>query len=197
LGKVENYQVGVALGYSHKNQRILIHGKLYLPEEWAKNRELRSECKVPKEVQFRTKAQIGLDMILNARKNGVPFGWIGMDCFYDEQPWLREKLDAEGLIFIADIPRDTRVWLSRPKTGIPERSGKRGRQPICEKFLMANLRQLRFKRSESRLILHNGYKSRSGTLRERDSRSILFAFASIQLKTNCLGRNCGSSSEKR
>jgi len=25
------------------------------------------------------------------------------------------------LIFIADIPRDTKVWLSLPKTGIPER----------------------------------------------------------------------------
>jgi SRSO17 transposase len=135
LGKVENCQVGVVLGYSHKNQRMLIDGKLYLPEKWAKNKELRSECKVPKDVQFRTKAQIGLEMILNARKNGVPFGWIGMDCFYGEQPWLREKLDAEGLIFVADIPRDTRVWLSLPKTGIPERSGKRGRQPIHEKVL--------------------------------------------------------------
>ena len=72
---------------------------------------------------------------LNARKNGVPFGWIGMDCFYGEQPWLRQKLDAEGLVFIADIPRDTRVWLSPPKTGIPERDGKQGRHPIRERVL--------------------------------------------------------------
>jgi SRSO17 transposase len=135
LGKVENCQVGVVLGYSNKNQRILIDGQLYLPEEWAKSNELRSECEVPKDVRFRTKAQIGLEMILNARKNGVPFGWIGMDCFYGEQPWLREKLDAEGLIFVADIPRDTRVWLSRPKTGIPERNGKQGRHPIRERVL--------------------------------------------------------------
>lgn len=135
LGKVDNCQVGVVLGYAHKNQRILIDGQLYLPEEWAKNKELRNKCKVPKDVRFRTKAQIGLDMILNARKNGVPFGWIGMDCFYGEQPWLREKLDSEGLIFIADIPRDTRVWLSRPKIGIPERDGKQGRRPIRERVL--------------------------------------------------------------
>jgi SRSO17 transposase len=135
LGKVENCQVGVVLGYSHKNQRILIDGQLYLPDEWAKSKELRNECEVPENVRFRTKAEIGLDMILNARKNGVPFGWIGMDCFYGEQPWLREKLDAEGLIFVADIPRDTRVWLSRPKIGIPERNGKQGRHPIRKKVL--------------------------------------------------------------
>jgi SRSO17 transposase len=125
----------VVLGYSNKNQRILIDGQLYLPEEWAKSEELRNECEVPKDVRFRTKAQIGLDMILNAQKNGVPFGWVGMDCFYGEQPWLREKLDAEGLIFIADIPRDTRVWQSLPKTGIPARAGKQGRHPIREKVL--------------------------------------------------------------
>ena len=135
LGKVENCQVGVVLGYAHKNQRILIDGQLYLPEEWAKSNELRNKCEVPKDVRFRTKAHIGLDMILNARQNGVPFGWIGMDCFYGEQPWLREKLDSEGLIFIADIPRDTRVWQSQPKTGTPERNGKRGRHPIREKVL--------------------------------------------------------------
>ena len=197
LGKVENCQVGVVLGYSHKNQRILIDGQLYLPEEWSKSKELRNECEVPKEVQFRTKAQIGLDMILNARKNGVPFGWIGMDCFYGEQPWLREELDAEGLIFVADIPRDTRVWLSRPKTGIPERSGKRDVNLFAREFSMTSLRQLRFKRLKSRLILHNGDKSRSGIQRGKNSRSILFAFESIRLKTDYLERNCGSSSEKR
>lgn len=135
LGKVENCQVGVVLGYARRDQRILIDGQLYLPEEWAKNKELRDKCKVPKDVRFRTKAQIGLDMILNARKNGVPFAWVGMDCFYGEQPWLRQKIDAEGLIFIADIPRDTRIWLSQPKTGIPDRCGKQGRHPSRERVL--------------------------------------------------------------
>ena len=50
LGKVDNCQVGVVLGYAHKNQRILIDGQLYLPEEWAKDKELRNKCKVPKDV---------------------------------------------------------------------------------------------------------------------------------------------------
>lgn len=82
LGKVENCQVGVVLRYFHKNQKILIDGQLYLLEEWEKSKELRDECEVPENVRFRAKAEIGLDMILNARKNGVPFGWIVLDCFY-------------------------------------------------------------------------------------------------------------------
>ena len=135
LGKVDNCQVGVVLGYANKSQRILIDGQLYLPKEWAENSDLRNKCKIPEEVQFRTKAQIGFDMVLNARENGVPFAWVGMDSFYGEQPELRRKLDAEGLTFIADIHRDTRVWLSKPKTGIPERDGNQGRHPIRERVL--------------------------------------------------------------
>ena len=135
LGKVENCQVGVVLGYASKFNRILIDGQLYLPEKWAKDNKLRNECKVPKDIRFKTKAQIGFEMVLRARKNGVPFGWIGMDCFYGEQPQLRNMLDAEELIFIADIPQDTRVWLSKPMTGVPERKGKRGRIPTREKVL--------------------------------------------------------------
>jgi SRSO17 transposase len=92
LGKVDNCQVGVFLGYVNNTKRILIDGQLYLPFDWAKDRKRRERCGVPPEVGFRTKAQIGLDMVLNARKNGVPFGWIGMDCFYGEQPWLLSRI---------------------------------------------------------------------------------------------------------
>jgi len=38
-----------------------------------------------------------------ARDNGVPFGWIGMDSFYGEQPWLLNEINSEGMIYIADI----------------------------------------------------------------------------------------------
>jgi SRSO17 transposase len=39
------------------------------------------------------------------------------------------------MYFMADIPMDTRVWLSRPMTGIPERDGKQGRRPIRERVI--------------------------------------------------------------
>jgi len=43
------------------------------------------------------------------------------------------------LIFVADIPRDARVWLSRPETGILERNGKQGRDLNCERVLDGEL----------------------------------------------------------
>jgi hypothetical protein len=58
-----------------------------------------------------------------------------MDSFYGEQPWLRNEIDSKGMIYIADIPVNTRVWLNKPETGIPERKGDRGRIPTKEKVL--------------------------------------------------------------
>lgn len=129
LGKVDNCQVGVFLGYTCGNHRILIDRRLYLPEDWAQNPERRQKAGVPEEVTFQTKAQLGLEMVKEAMKRGLPFGWIGMDCHYGEQPWLLAELSELSVIYAADVPCDTRVWLSCPQTEIPARKGTRGRRP--------------------------------------------------------------------
>jgi SRSO17 transposase len=136
LGKVDNCQVGVYLGYTNGNRRTLIDERLYLPEDWANDPVRRKQCGVPDDVIFKTKGELGLEMILDARERRVPFAWIGMDCFYGEQPWLRSEIDSSGLIYIADIPCDTRVWLNLPKTEIPEKKGVRGPNPSIEKLAL-------------------------------------------------------------
>ena len=135
LGKVENCQVGVFLGYVNGAYRTLIGERLYLPKDWAGDQERREKCGVPEDVVFKTKAELGLEMVLHARDNGVPFGWIGMDSFYGEQPWLLNEIDSEGMIYIADIPVNTRVWLDKPETGVPARKGDHGRIPTKERVL--------------------------------------------------------------
>jgi SRSO17 transposase len=134
LGKVDNCQVGVFLGYTNGKHRTLIDERLYLPEDWADDPARLIKCGVPEDVIFKKKAELGLEMILDARDRGVPFAWIGMDCFYGEQPWLRDKIENGGMIYIADIPCDTRVWLNLPKTEIPKKKGKRGRNPTRERI---------------------------------------------------------------
>ena len=134
LGKVDNCQVGVYLGYTNGTRRTLIDERLYLPENWADDTARRRKCGVPEDVIFKTKAELGLEMLLDARDRGVPFAWVGMDCFYGEQPWLRDKIDSSGMIYIADIPCDTQVWLDLPRTEIPKKKGKRGRDPTRERI---------------------------------------------------------------
>jgi SRSO17 transposase len=49
------------------------------------------------EIIFETKALIAKEMILHARDNAILFGWVGMDSFYGDLPWLRNDLHAEGI----------------------------------------------------------------------------------------------------
>jgi SRSO17 transposase len=137
LGKTANCQVGVFLGYSKDSNRTLIDERLYLPEDWIKDKDRRKKCGVPWYIHSKTKNQLAWEMILRAKKkNKMPFGWIGMDCFYGRDSWLRNKIDQQGLIYIADIPNNLGVWLQKPITGIPSwKKGARGRHPTREKVI--------------------------------------------------------------
>src|SRR3954464_3854311 len=54
LGKVENCQVGVFLGYVSRQGHALVDSRLYLPGEWTKDRKRMSEAGVPGQVRFAT-----------------------------------------------------------------------------------------------------------------------------------------------
>lgn len=95
------------LGYVNGGYRILVDKRLYLPKEWIEDLKRRKKCHVPEDVEFETKAEQGLDMVLRAKERGVPFGWVGVDCFYGEQPWFLNELDERDITYIADIPCDT------------------------------------------------------------------------------------------
>jgi len=129
LGKVDNCQMGVFLGYTANSHRILLDRRLYLPEKWVSDKKRREKCGVPESVEFQTKAQLGLELIRKAQERGIPFAWIGMDSYYGQQEWLLAELEGDNLIYIADVPYDTRVWLDLPRTQIPQRKGNYGRKP--------------------------------------------------------------------
>jgi SRSO17 transposase len=135
FGKVDNCQVGVFLGYAFSSYRTLIDKRLYLPEDWANDLVRREHCGVPDNISFKTKAELGLEMLLKARERGVSFAWVGMDCFYGQQPWFLDRLDRESFLYIADVPSDTRVWLERPEVEVPKRKGKQGRHPIRKQVI--------------------------------------------------------------
>jgi len=136
LGKVDNCQVGVFLAYSTPVASTLIDRRLYLPSSWIEDSERCEDAGIPKEArEFKTKADFGLEMILGAKQKGVHFEFVGMDGFYGEQPWLLSKLEEEGIIYTADIPCNTRIYLEYPTIGIPKRQGEKGRKPTKQKVL--------------------------------------------------------------
>jgi SRSO17 transposase len=136
LGKVDNCQVGVFLVYSKGNKRILIDSRLYLPEDWVNDEERCLNVKIPPEmIKFRTKHDLGLEMIDNAIKEEIPFSYVAMDGFYGENPALLNELENRNVTFVADIASNTLVYLEKPLVEIPEKKGSRGRPPTKHKVL--------------------------------------------------------------
>ena len=136
LGKIDNCQVGVFLAYFKGEKRILIDERLYLPKKWVNDEERCLKAQIPsEEIVFRTKYDLGLEMIDNAITEGIPFSYVTMDGFYGENPILLSELENRGLTFVADIAIDTQVYVQEPIVGIPEKKGKRGRQPTIPTVL--------------------------------------------------------------
>jgi len=72
---MENSQVGVFPGYALWNRRTVIDKRLYLPEDWANDPVRRERCGVPAEITFKTKAELGLEMLLAAKERGRHPAW--------------------------------------------------------------------------------------------------------------------------
>src|SRR5215472_4695010 len=60
LGKVENCQVGIYLGYVSRRGQALVDVRLFLPKVWANSKRRRQKAGVPPEVRFRTRHELML-----------------------------------------------------------------------------------------------------------------------------------------
>src|ERR1700761_8469586 len=75
-GRIENCQSGVFLGYAGRYGQALIDRALYLPADWSEDQARRREARIPDQVAFTTKPQLGLAMLERVRAAGMPFAWI-------------------------------------------------------------------------------------------------------------------------
>ncbi len=131
VGKIANGQVGVYLGYASRKGYSLVEGQLFMPEKWFEEEyaERRQTCGVPEELVFKTKPEIGLEMLENAVKRGnLPFTWVAADALYGDAPAFREGVDALGKWYFTAIKETTPIWCSPPKVHVPPWKG-RGRHP--------------------------------------------------------------------
>src|SRR6188474_3591005 len=129
LGKRDNCQIAVSLSLANHDASLPVAYRLYLSEDWAKDRARRHKAKVPETIAFQTKPQIALEQIKAARAAGLPEGVVLMDAGYGNDTELRTQLTALGLRYAAGIGPKTSVW--PPGTGpLPAPPGKGiGRPP--------------------------------------------------------------------
>jgi SRSO17 transposase len=126
LGKVENCQVGVYMAYVSRKEHAIVNTRLYLPKEWAKDRARRKRAGIPKDIKFRTRHQLALEM-LDEQGALLPHSWVAGDDEMGRSSGFRRDLQARGEHYLLAVPSNTLVRdLDEPP---PEYAG-RGRRPL-------------------------------------------------------------------
>ncbi len=108
LGKVDNCQVGVYLGYVSAEEQALVNMRLYLPKEWARSKAKRLKAGVPPEVKFCTRHELALQM-LDEHAAALPHAWVAGDDEMGKVPEFRGKLDARQERYLLAVPSNTLV----------------------------------------------------------------------------------------
>jgi SRSO17 transposase len=108
-GRVENCQIGVFLAYASRHGRTFVDRELYLPKEWAADRERRRQAGVPETVEFATKPQLAQRMLERALDASVPAGWVTGDEVYGDNRPLREWLESRRQPYVLAVSCDERV----------------------------------------------------------------------------------------
>jgi SRSO17 transposase len=125
LGKVDNCQVGLYLGYVARREHALVDFRLYLPREWARRKRRRRKAGVPEAVRFRTRHELFLEM-LDERGPALPHAWVSGDDELGRCSWFRRELRARGECYLLAVPSNTAVRdLAAPEPPY----GGRGRRP--------------------------------------------------------------------
>jgi SRSO17 transposase len=125
FGKIDNCQVGVYLGYVSRKEHALADVRLYLNEEWAKDRRRRKKCGVPREIRFRTRHALSLEMLAEHGKT-LPHGWIAGDDEMGRSSAFRRDLRALNERYLLAVPSNTLV---RDLEAEPPEYIGRGRRP--------------------------------------------------------------------
>lgn len=108
LGKIDNCQVGLYLAYVGHREHALVDVRLYLPQEWARDRQRRDQAGVPRTVRFRTRHELFLEM-LDERGPLLPHAWVSGDDELGRCTWFRQQLRSRQECYVLAVPSNTAV----------------------------------------------------------------------------------------
>ena len=123
LGKVDNCQVAVYLGYVSGAGHTLVDMRLYLPKAWTTDKARLDKAGVPHAQRgYRSRHQLALDM-LQTSGTQLAHGWIAGDDEMGRPYWCRRRLDRLGERSMLAVPGNTLI--RDLETAPPASSGRR------------------------------------------------------------------------
>lgn len=129
LGKVDNCQVAVFMGYVSSKEHALVDTRLYLPKEWTRDKARCEKAGVPQDRRrHRTRHQLCLEM-LDEHGETLPHGWVAGDDELGRPYAFRRRLDRRGERYLLAVPSNTLIRdLDAPEPSYAGR-GRRPRRP--------------------------------------------------------------------
>jgi SRSO17 transposase len=175
--KQDNCQVAVTLSIANHDASLPAAYRLYLPKDWASDRERRRKAGVPDDVSFKAKPEIALAQIRWACEAGLPHGVVLMDAGYGVDIDLRKSISTLGLSYVAGIQSHTTVWAPGTSPRPPKKWLGRGRRP---KLLR---RDEKHKPVSVKLALAlPGHARRKITWREATAEKLSSRFARVRIR---------------
>lgn len=127
LGRTDNCQVGVFLGYASAHGHTLVDRRLYVMRNWFEDPAKRElpKAALPAALEFKTKHVLAVEMLQACTGTGaLPYQWVTADAGYGESHDLRQEVAALGRWYCFEVHCDSEVWRQPPRWAVPASSGR-------------------------------------------------------------------------
>src|SRR5919198_954256 len=103
---------------------------LYLPEDWCEDQQRRRKAKIPEEVAFKTKPQLGVELVERALGWDVPRAPVLGDHAYGENTSLRDRLHESGCEYVLSVGPKTKVFAQGTSFAVSPKKQGATRGPV-------------------------------------------------------------------
>jgi SRSO17 transposase len=114
LGKTASCQVAVTLDLGTEETSTPLDWALYLPEQWINDPVRREKAGIPKEVTFKTKTELALDLIDEVRGWGLQDRLVLADSAYGDAYDFRQGLRSRELDYVVQVRGELTAWTENP-----------------------------------------------------------------------------------
>ena len=126
LGKTANCQVAVTLDLGTEESSTPLDWALYLPETWIDDPLRRQAAGIPEEITFKTKTELALDLIDEARRWGLQDRLVLADSGYGDSYEFRKGLRNRTLQYVVQVSGELKAWTEDPHPAeLPMKQGSK------------------------------------------------------------------------
>jgi SRSO17 transposase len=130
LGKTGNCQIGVSVHAVGVRGTVPLGWALYLPEDWCADADRRRGAKIPEEVVFKTKSELGVELVERVSGWKVARAPVLGDHAYGENTWLRDRLHEAGCEYVLCVGPTTKVFEQGTTFAVPAKKPGATRGPV-------------------------------------------------------------------